>query len=117
MLDNPETRKRIALVAVLFLVAGVTVWYLCFRDTGPQINPRISLVCVATGKVYERDRAKVGPIPAQNPDTRERTLLPYEVKEDGKVVIVARYKSLLQQLLKEKNEHVDPTTLVVSGVQ
>ena len=116
MLNDLETRKRVAFGSALLLISGIAIWYVWPANTGPDIDPHLSLVCVATGRQFEIDRDRIGTVPAKNPDTGERTLLPCEAKENGQIVLVARYRSLLEQL-KEKNEHVDPATLVVNVIQ
>jgi hypothetical protein len=102
-------KLSVALAVVAVLGVGV-VLYAQLR--GPRTLPNtVQFVCVATGKTYAISRDKVKRIPLDNPDTGERTLLPY-VERDGRLFVSDHYRESVAKL-GERNQHVDPETLAV----
>ncbi len=105
-----NNRTKVIFAVVLLLGAGLLVFRQYSASSGPLEN-RLLFVCVATGDTFTLDREDVVMIPAKNPNTDELTLLP-ATREDGELRVHARYRGSLQRL-REKNEYVDPETLVV----
>jgi hypothetical protein len=103
-------KKYLIILAVLLF--GVT-GYLVFRPQEKQIANRVNFVCVSTGKVFDIDRRSVRTLPATNPDTGSRTLVPV-VERDGKLYMDKHFRALLREL-GEDNHHVDPKTLAVNA--
>ena len=103
-------KLSVALAVVAVLGVGV-VLYGQLRGARPLPNT-VKFVCVATGKTYGFDRTRTSTVlPARNPDTGERTLLPCYAK-DGALYVVPRYSSALTEL-GDKNQYVDTETLAV----
>jgi hypothetical protein len=103
-------KKKLALVIVLFLAAGA-IWFFRSRSSSP-LSGSISFVDVSTGERIALDRDDVPSVmPAVNPKTGQRLLLPVE-ERDGKVFVRGHYKSYLDELSKDNN-YVDPKTLEV----
>ena len=67
----------------------------------------MSFVCVATGNRFHFDIDDVGMIPAKNPQSGLRTLVPYACDECGVCVVVPCSRSLLNSRLKDRNVVVD----------
>ncbi len=103
-----EEKKGLAIGGAIacLVVAGAIKWSQRERDIFP---PETGFFCVVTGDVFWIDPMKTTTCPMPNPKTGERTLLPYERKEDGKLYIRERYTRLVNYL-KEVNKYVDPET-------
>lgn len=100
--------KWVAALAAVVAV-GVFVWSL--REPSGIPNS-ITLVCVETGEVFRIARNRLGStLPALNPRTKRSTLVPCRV-EEGELVMVPRFRHLLDDL-QESNQYVDPQTLIV----
>lgn len=102
-------KLSVALAVVAVLGVGV-VLYAQLRGARPLPNT-VKFVCVATGKTYAVSRDKIKRIPLDNPDTGERTLLPY-VERDGRLFVSEHYRESVAKL-GERNRYVDPETLAV----
>ena len=112
-----EEHRKVVIGVVLGVFAVALIWSIFNYGSGggQMIDARIECVCVATGETFRMDRNKMNAYPAENPNTGERTLVPCETREDKKLYVVPRFKSLLElELLKEKNRYVDPETLLVA---
>ena len=102
-------KVKLSFAVVLLIGAGIlVVWH--FSRSGP-ISKDVNFVCVETGKTYSLTREQAALLPAENPQTHERTLLPC-VKRDGVLYVSARYRDSLLQL-GERNKYVDTETLAV----
>ncbi len=69
---------------------------------------RLRSLLWSNGTIGWVDPMKTTTFPMPNPDTGQRTLLPYEMK-DGPLYIHERYRGYVQ-ILSEVNKHVDPET-------
>ncbi len=110
--ERNRGKLSVLLAAVALIAVGVVVYG---QLRGARVVPNtVKLVCVATGKVYSFNRDQVSTVlPARNPDTGERTLLPcYE--ENGVLHVAPRYSYALTEL-GDKNRYVDTETLVVQS--
>lgn len=102
-------KAKLVLAVVILVVAAA---YAVYQLTRPGvISNKVELVCVATGEVYAMSRDELIMIPAKNPDTNQRTLLPCHEK-DGKLYVNERYRAALERL-GDQNHYVDPETLAV----
>jgi hypothetical protein len=110
--SSNDSSAILKIVAVLLVVAALFVGYrIIFAGEAP--GDEIQTVCVATGKTYWMSRDDLLRIPAQNPDTGQRTLLPC-VERDGGLFVISRYRDALEgDSLKELNRYVDSETLQV----
>jgi hypothetical protein len=106
-----KSDKAKAVLAGVLVVAAVAVFWLRMGKSHP-LAERISFVCVSTGKTFSIDRNKINGIPAENPETHQRTLLPC-YQEDGQLYVSRRYAGPLSKELKDANHHVDPKSLQV----
>lgn len=104
--------KKLTIVGALLVIA-VGVYWFWGRPRSP-ISEGIAFVCVATGQTFQIDRDDLpSTYPARNPDTGQRTLLPY-LARDGKRYLSPRYAGYLARLEEEKvNKYVDPETLEI----
>jgi len=99
-----------AAVVLLAAAAGLTYYNL---RSDKVLGDTVSYVCVSTGKVYQIPRG--GPprvAPLENPETRQRTLLPCQKRDDG-FYISDRQRSALKEL-GDQNKVVDVQTLRVN---
>jgi len=106
-------RNKILLV-VLLLAVAVGVYFWLGRAQSP-VAGSVQFVCVSTGKLYRISQEDIPSIlPAVNPSTGEKTLLPTEEK-DGKLIANPRFAfdALRDPELAKVNKYVDPTTLEV----
>jgi hypothetical protein len=105
--------KQIKVVAavVILIVAGILT-YRTLSDA-PDVPSEVAFVCVASGKIYTLKVDDVAIIPAPNPDTGERTLLPCSRGKDGVYRVSARYRDALTGSLSDVNKYVDVQTLEV----
>ena len=69
-------------------------------------------VCVETGELFRLDRDRVVRLPAENPDTGRRTLLPCVQRDDGEFHVSDHYRGSLTKLA-DANHYVDAETLRV----
>lgn len=102
--------------AIAFVVAAVGFCaYMLFRPdpSYPSLPTQVSFVCVKTGERFVLDRRapECRIIPAENPKTHERTLLPCS-EVDGKWVVIDHYRGAVANLAGD-NHYVDPQTLEV----
>lgn len=103
-------RGKLVLAAVLLLVAGGMLYRHTWGSQGPDLK-RIRFVCVASGRTYLIDRAKIQEVPAASPDTGEKTLVPCVVR-DGKLYVDGHFAGVLEPLAAV-NRCVDAKTLEV----
>ncbi|RMF73597.1 MAG: hypothetical protein D6744_15420 [Planctomycetota bacterium] len=101
------------IAAVVLLAAG----YLFYRNMGANDPARglpgqIPCVCVATGEIFYIDREDLTRLPAENPKTKERTLVPVAKREDGSYRVSSQSEAIVRSL-GEKNKYVDLKTFVV----
>jgi uncharacterized protein YbaR (Trm112 family) len=109
---KPEYWK---LTLVVVLLAGAVGTYFWFGRTPPPLPSEVKFVCVATGEVFRIARERIPSfLPAKNPNTGERTLLPV-VERDGKLFANERhaYGCLSRPEVAEVNKYVDPQTLEI----
>lgn len=95
----------------LFVAAAAVMvgsfWFTLSDDSGADLADAIIMVDVSTGDLYRfslTDRGVV--IPARNPDTDKRALLPIQKEEDGKWRLLERYRGSINSL------EVQPTAVV-----
>jgi hypothetical protein len=109
---KPEHWKLTLVVVLIAAAVGIYFW----RGRTPAPLPsQVRFVCIATGKIYSVDRDEIPSfMPAKNPDTGARTLLPV-VEREGKLYANERYaySSLSKPEVAEVNRYVDPQTLEV----
>lgn len=99
------TGAVVVLVASGFLILG--------RGGAAVAIPDVmDLVCVKTGKTFHIKRNQINMIPAKNPDTGTRTLLPYEKRDTG-LFIKERYTGALTGDLLSENQYVDIETFAI----
>ncbi len=104
-------QRKIALAVGLLLLAGGMTYY---QLSGGQVRPSSgNFVCVATGKTFSIPRGTTKILPLENPETKERTLLPcYE--QDGKLYVSRRAAEHLSEF-GARNRFVDTQTLAVKN--
>lgn len=105
-----EKGKLVLAVAIFLIAAGALGTYLFRREPA---TGAVQYVCVATGQRFSlsREQATQDGIPATNPKTGERTLLPC-YQDNGDWYVMRRYGEALEQL-GEQNHYVEPDTLKV----
>ncbi len=94
-------------VLVLCIIAGLVVARTLWADSS---RVTMGLVCVATGDRFRFDHDEVGMIPAKNPKSGLRTLVPFACDEGSVCTIVPCCRSLLNTRLKDCNVVVDLET-------
>lgn len=107
-----ESERTKLIAAGVILLAAVGVFFVVGQgdDTFPT---NVNFVCVETGKQFDLKSNEYSRMPADNPDTGRRTLLPV-TERDGKYYVSERYSaSLMRDDLKELNKFVDVRTLEV----
>ena len=113
-MDFFKSTTGLAVIAgVILLAAG----FLFFRNLGSNDPARglpnqIACVCVATGDIFYINREDLSEVPAENPKTKERTLVPVMKDEDGSFR-VSSHRAVIVKDLGEKNKFVDLDTLKV----
>ncbi|GIK16382.1 MAG: hypothetical protein L6Q93_03315 [Phycisphaerae bacterium] len=115
-LEKPTVKQSVLLG--LGLVALMVSGYLVFRSdpSQPRLPGEVDFVCVKSGErfVLDRKAPECKVIPARNPKTSERTLIPCSLK-DGKWIVIDHYRSAVTNLAGE-NRYVDPETLEIRNV-
>jgi hypothetical protein len=109
--------KKLILAAVILLVAGGVYWFV--GRSKPPLPDSVKFVCVSTGEIFSMSQKELpGALPARNPKTGERTLIPVTKAPDGKLVASRRYahELLRNPELARVNKYVDPETLQVLKV-
>jgi len=111
---STESKRQVslgAIAALLLIVGGIFTFRTFNNPSEPRALPdRMTFVDVSTGERMQLDLGKIRVIPAKNPRTGERTLLPCGLAADGKWVIDGHYREAVLAL-GETNRHVDPSTL------
>lgn len=107
-------RRRVLAISAAVAALGLCA-YVVFRPdpSYPTLPTQVNFVCVKTGERFVLDRRapECRIIPAQNPRTHERTLLPCS-EVDGKWVVNDHYRGAVVNFAGE-NHYVDPQTLEV----
>jgi hypothetical protein len=101
------------LLGVIFLAGAALIAARSIDTSKNDIAKQSQFVCVATGEIFNLDLDKVAIIPAPNPNTGERTLLPCSKGDDGVMRVSERYRQALSGELKDKDKYVDPYNLEV----
>lgn len=85
-------------------VLGVSL-YLTFGRGDVKKGHRAYLIDVVSGELYVADTSgKHGVvIPAKNPESGERTIVPLMHTEDGELSVSERYRRLVEDLLEDRN--------------
>lgn len=99
----------------IVMVAAVGVLaisvYLTFGRGKVDMGDRVYMVDVVTGELFVADtggrRGVV--IPAKNPATGERTVVPVMTEEDGGISVSERYRGLAESILDERGVDPAPT--------
>ncbi len=108
------TPKQITMVGFVAAALGLSA-YLVFRPdpSQPRLKGTLDFVCVRTGQRFELDRDSPDCkfIPARNPVSNERTLLPCS-KTDDKWFVIDHYREAVVRFAGD-NYYVDPQTLEV----
>lgn len=93
------SRKRAALCAASAAVIGICAWQMLGAGEGVRFARTALLVDAATGDLFEFSLAsgRAVSIPARNPDTGLRSLLPVYEK-DGRWVLAGRELAALNHL-------------------
>jgi hypothetical protein len=113
--DVKLTGGKVILTIVLLAVAfGVFMYQ--GRGGPPPRSDKVQFICVETGKTYwlPRGAPETRVLPAKNPDTSKKTLVPVRKDDDGKLYVIDHCRGLVQDLGKANSyEYVDPETLAV----
>ena len=106
--------RRIPLILLSVAAIGVSI-VVAWRTFGGAAGPATTfqLVCVRTGEVFELDIDDAPMLPARNPKTGERTLLPCERLSDGRIRIVEDFEGAVRNRLAELNRVVDTNSFIV----
>ena len=104
-----------------YIAGGATVFLLMVIALAwgddDELPTDASFICVRTGETYDLDIADVGIIPAKNPDTGQRTLLPCDWDDKGKLRVDGHYRAVLEGRLAGINHWVDPQTLLIRSTR
>lgn len=106
-----NNKVKIGLAIVLLLLA--TVFGIRAFRSNKSVADSASFVCVKTGETFNLKMTDVLAIPAQNPKTKEWTLLPCERRADGRLFVRPMYGVNLRSDLKDLNKVVDTGTFEV----
>ena len=109
-LSDQATRVKLVAAGVCVLLALVVGFQL--GGGGSPLPAGVRFVCVETGASFWLDRGDVAFIPAENPDTGRRTLLPCIEGDDGTLQVGQHYRQTLDGLADVK-VCVDSETLGV----
>ncbi len=110
LFDFIQTQRNLLLAIAVVGIAVVIGW--SFVHSSPlELPNRMPLVCAATGETFNIPRERVNMLPMENPETGERTLIPFETR-DGARYVPDRYRTTVQDL-KDKNQYVDLGTLAI----
>lgn len=103
-------------VALLLVCVGALITYRFFAAQPAPLSNRVTFVCIETGKEFRLGRDAIPSIlPAANPSTGRRTLLPIQAGPDGEGRFIReRYRDVLSDPeIKELNQYVDHQTFAV----
>jgi hypothetical protein len=105
----------------LGLLAGLVVVavgaYLVRGSRTPTRRSKVQYVCIATGETFWLARGTCKILPATNPKSGEKTLVPCHKREDGRLQVSSRCRGLIRRLERDAvNKLVDPETLLVGAI-
>ena len=109
------TRKRAYIaggVAAFAIAVVVVAWS---GDDGVPTDA--NFICVRTGVRFNLVIADVAIIPAANPETGQRTLLPCAWDDERRLCVDEHYRAVLDGRLAGVNHWVDPVTLRVRSLR
>ena len=101
------------LLGVIFLAGAAIIVAQSFNKGEDSVAEQSNFVCIATGEMFTLDMDKVAIIPAPNPKTGERTLLPCSKGDDGVMRVGEQFRASLAGKLKDVAKYVDPYNLEV----
>jgi hypothetical protein len=104
---------KLALAVTALGLAGLIAWPYLRAAPGPA--DEFLMVCVASGEVFEMHVEDAPIIPAANPKTGTRTLIPCLRGEDGNLRVAQRYGVAIRGPLADVNQVVDAETLRVGA--
>lgn len=103
-MDGLKTWQKVLAVVALVVLAG-SLWFTFFSGDRVRLASRVYLIDVVSGDVFVADisgrRSVI--IPAKNPETGERTIVPVERMENGDHVVSSRYRELAYEILQQRN--------------
>ena len=104
---------KLILALALLVAAGGVYWRFCRQRSA--LPDEVAYACVATGKVFWISRAHTPPfLPAPNPNTGQRTLVPVVAHTPGRFMMTEHYAALLEDPeLAPLNKYIDPETLAL----
>jgi hypothetical protein len=95
------------------LLGGAIVLFVLQAGGEPSRSGKVQFVCVATGEMFWLER-QPRVLPAENPETGQRTLVPCGPADDGSTHVSRRDRGLIEQFERDGvNKYVDSKTLVV----
>ncbi|MGB0716612.1 MAG: hypothetical protein ACPGXK_12075 [Phycisphaerae bacterium] len=107
-----EKREKVYVGTVVFALSVAALLYWRQQPENPFAG-KIAVICVESGQVLELDRDEVHTYPLKHPETKRKTLLPFDV-EGERMVIAGRFRPIVKRLdEQEVNKHVDVNTLEV----
>ena len=101
------------LLGVIFLAGAALIAAQSFKSREGGVAEKSNFVCIATGEMFTLDMDDVAIIPAANPKTGERTLLPCSRGDDGVMRVGEQFRASLAGKLKDAAKYVDPYNLEV----
>jgi hypothetical protein len=103
---------KLALAGVL-LVGAIGIYFVA-GSRAPSRSGKVQFVCVATGETFWLARGQSKVLPAVNPKSGAKTLVPCHKSDDGMLYVSSRCRGLVRQLKEDGiNQYVDPETLLV----
>ena len=95
--------------AVLAVAGAVWIGWTNLRSESPLADA-VEYVDVTSGKVFRISRASIPSIlPGENPDTKQKTLVPIYKRDDGQYYVSDRVMDVVRGL-GASNKHVDVTS-------
>ncbi|MCC7293803.1 MAG: hypothetical protein IT449_17225 [Phycisphaerales bacterium] len=106
----------LTLAAILALASGGVLTFRYFRNPSSPapLARQLVFIDVTSGERMDIDLQSIRVIPAKNPKTGQRTLIPCGQNADGKWVVDAHYRDAVSAF-GEANRYVDPKSLEVKA--
>lgn len=96
---------QLILVILGVLVLGFSLWKSLFSGSRVEFGDRVYMVDVLSGELFYADTSgRHGVVvPAKNPDTGIRSIIPVLMTEEGEIALSFRYRDIAVQIAENED--------------